>query len=636
MNTTAHTYHSDQHGFKRRSQGLLALFALLLTVPGLLNAAVTATLDRTSIYTGDTVTLRITTTGDDEGKQPDLTPLQKDFEVLGTSSSSQIRIINGQRSDKHEWLVELAPAARGTLTLPALSVGNSRTAELTLQVSEQPAAATAQAGAPVFIRSEISPSRGDTYVQQQILYTTRLYYRVPLIEGSFTDPKVENALVEQLGDDSQYDTTIDGKGYQVVERRYAIFPEHSGKLTIAPAVFSGRTISETARHSAFGRMDSMIEQMLSQGGFNDRFFAGTPFGDPGKQVRLASNALTLDVKARPESYSGDHWLPTQKLVLQDSWASSPPVFRAGEPVSRTLTLEAMGLEASQLPVIQTAGSDTLRIYPEQPGLSNRTDGDWIYGRSEQRFTYVPSQPGKLHFPAVRVTWWDSVNQKSQAAELPAWDVMVESGSGASAQTAAATGAELPAVSVAAQPDSARATGTPAPVTGSSAADHRLYRVLGGGLGIAVLLASAVLLMRRLRKPQSSGPQIKTRNVTETSQPVLSAHDTARAGSRQSLREACDRSDPQAAAGALLGWAAATWPERPPRSLGALAARVGQGAETIRELESVLYGAGAQGWNGQALWQAFTDGLLNPATPATPGQQAEGVPPLYPDWHRQAG
>ncbi|HUT39966.1 MAG TPA: BatD family protein [Gammaproteobacteria bacterium] len=609
-------------------------------MPGLLYAAVTATLDRDAIYAGDTVTLRITTTGDDEGKQPDLTPLQKDFEVLGTSSSSQIRIINGQRSDKHEWLVELAPLASGTRTIPALSVGNSKTSALTLEVSEQPAAATAQAGQPVFIRSEISPSQGDTYVQQQILYTTRLYYRVPLIEGSFTNPKPENAVVEQLSEDRQYNTTIDGQSYQVVERRYAIFPERSGQLTIAPTVFSGRAVSETGQRSPFGRMDSMIEQMLGRGGFNDRFFAGTPFGDPGKRVRLASNTLTLDIKPHPDGYDGTHWLPTQNLVLQDSWASAPPVFHAGEPVTRTLTLEAKGLEASQLPNIQMEGSDTLRVYAEQPELTNRTDGDWVYGRSEQRFTYIPSQPGELHFPAVQISWWDSVNHRQQSSELPAWDVMVEPGIGSTASATASGDPATAPASAAAQPNNNRTTGTPAPAPSTSTdtgADHRRYWQVGGALGVALLLVATFLRMRKAWKPEPADLQATQHSVTDvTPQPARTNDNKALTDSRQSLRDACARSDPQAAAGALLDWAAATWPDQPPRSLGALAARVGQGGEHIRDLEAVLYGAGARGWDSQPLWKAFMDGLPGPVARTATGHQTEGVPPLYPDWHKQAG
>ncbi len=205
-------------------------------------------------------------------------------------------------------------------------------------------------------------------------------------------------MIEQLGEDSQYNTTIDGQSYQVLERRYAIFPEHSGDLTIAPTGFSGRTVSATGRRSSFGRMDSLVEQMLSQSGFDDRLFGGLPFGDPGKRVRVGSNTLTLEIEPRPDGYSGDHWLPAQKLAIQDSWAESPPVIHAGEPVTRTLTLEAKGLEASQLPHLEMAGTDTLRIYPEQPELSNRTDGDWVFGRSEQRFTYVAVPAGQASSP----------------------------------------------------------------------------------------------------------------------------------------------------------------------------------------------------------------------------------------------
>jgi hypothetical protein len=636
MNRTAQTRHSDQSAFIQRSRSLLTAFTLLSAMPGLLNAAALASLDRDAIYAGDTATLRIIASGDDAGKQPDLTPLQNDFEVLGTTSSSQIRIVNGQRSDRYEWLIELAPVAKGNIQVPALTVGSSKTAALTLRVSEQPAPATAQAGAPVFMRSEINASQGDIYVQQQILYTTRLYYRVPLIEGSFTDPKTDDAVIQQLGEDKQYNTTIDGQSYQVLERSFAIFPEHSGKLTIAPTVFSGRAVSATGRRSSLGRMDSLIEQMLSRSGFNERFFGGTPFGDPGKRVRLASDTLTLDVKPRPDGYSGAHWLPTQKLVIQDSWTDSPPVIRAGEPVTRTLTLEAKGLEASQLPHLKLEGTDTLRVYPEQPELSNRTDGDWVYGRSEQRFTYVASQPGRIALPAVQVSWWDSVNHKQQNTVLPAWEVKVEAGSGTSAAPASASGAETAPARDATQPNSTATTAIALPTAANTVAGKRLYWQMGGGLGVGVLLLVAFLLIRRQRKPESADPQAAQHSANAAPQPAGTHDQESLRRSRQSLRDACAKSDPRAAAGALLDWAAATWPEQPPRSLVALAARVERGDEVIRELETALYGAKEQSWNGQALWKAFMNGLMRPGKQAAPGQPTDGAPPLYPDWREQAG
>jgi hypothetical protein len=643
----------------RRSLWLLMLLTLLqtflLTTPGLVFAAATASLDRQSIYTGDTTTLHISTSGDDVGEQPDLRPLQKDFDVLGTSTSTQIQIINGQRSDKHEWLVELAPRGKGAITIPALTVGNSQTAALTLQVSEQPATASAQAGQPVFIHAEIDPPQGDSYVQQQILYTTRLYYRVPLVEASFSKPTIDNAVVEQLGDDRQYDTTIDGQRYQVVERRYAIFPERSGKLTISPTVFSGRMVSATGRQSPFGRMDSMMQQMLNRSGVNDPFFGGTPFGDPGKRLRLASKALSLEIQPRPAAYQNSQWLPTQRLVLQDSWASAPPVIHAGEPVTRTLTLEAKGLEASQLPDLKLSGSDNLRIYPEQPKLSNRTDGDWIFGRSEQGFAYVASQPGKLHFPSVRVSWWNTLKHEQQNTVLPAIDVTVLPGTGQSAASPPNTSDAKTLTGTTQEnkglPQSSNKPGEAVtPETPQPDKDTNLYWQLGTGLGalllIVLLLVIAWRFTRRHQKPESAGSSASKSAVTRsqdskssdatTRPPIPSNNSAATTRSRQSLRDACTNNDPQAAADALLQWATASLPEPAPRSLGALAVRVAQGADAIRDLETVLYGADSQTWNGQGLWEAFSEGLLKAGeSSGSTTAPAEGAPPLYPDWHKQA-
>ena len=672
IRTAIHTVYSPRRGGLRRPLWLRMLLTLLLTflltMPGLLFAAASASLDRQTIYAGDTATLRISTSGDDAGEQPDLRPLKKDFDVLGTSTSTQIQIINGQRSDKHEWLVELAPRGKGAITIPSLSVGNSQTAALTLQVSEQPAAATAQAGQPVFMRAEINPTQGDHYVQQQILYTTRLYYRVPLVEASFSKPSIDNAVVEQLGDDAQYDTTINGQRYQVVERRYAIFPERSGQLTISPTVFSGRMVSASDRQSPFGRMDSMMQQMLNRSGMSDPFFGGTPFGDPGKRLRLSSNTLSLDIKPRPASYQGGQWLPTQKLVLQDSWASAPPVIHAGEPVTRSLTLEAKGLEASQLPDLKLPGSDKLRVYPEQPTLTNRTDGDWIFGRSEQGFAYVASQPGKLHFPAVQVSWWNTLTHQQQNTVLPALDVTVLPGTGQSAATptAASSHPTTAPAGVATAASAATETGNAtkgatqnatAPGTGPAfslanllnSKDQHLYRQLGGGLavvllvvlGVALLLVIARWFMRRRQQPTPAQPAAANTQIAKSgevgSPPAMRSDNSAAVKrSRQALRDACANNNPQAAADALLAWAAVSLPEPPPRSLGALAVRVKQGADAIRELESVLYGANHQTWFGQTLWEAFSAGLLTSGkSSGSITSPAEGVPSLYPDWHKQA-
>jgi len=108
-----------------------------------------------------------------------------------------------------------------------------------------------------------------------------------------------------------------------------------------------------------------------------------------------------------------------------------------------------------------------------------------------------------------------------------------------------------------------------------------------------------------------------------------------AGGRE-LRDACIKSDAKGAALSLLSWAVATWPDQPPRSLGALTERVNHGTEAIRELENALYSGDNINWNGQGLWTAFKQGFISPAGTSETRQSYDDAPPLYPDWYKKAG
>jgi hypothetical protein len=73
---------------------LIALLVALLWAGGAM-AGVRASFDRPTVYEGDTVTLTIEVDGAKPGGEPDLSPLAQAFDVLGTSTGSQISIING-------------------------------------------------------------------------------------------------------------------------------------------------------------------------------------------------------------------------------------------------------------------------------------------------------------------------------------------------------------------------------------------------------------------------------------------------------------------------------------------------------------------------------------------------------------
>ena len=575
---------------------LLPLLLLLVSQP--LWAKVTATLTQNSIYDGDTVTLIIESTDRDHTGEPDLAALQQSFEILGTRNSQQTQIINGRRTDKRQWHIELAPKGSGTVTVPAITVGNDTTEVLQLTVKTQSAAVAAGTGQPVFVKALIEPADASVYVQQQIHFILKLFYRDSLSEGAFSNLDMKDVLIERLGDDKSYSTTINGERYQVLERRYAIFPEQSGELIIPAVVFNGRMAGEPLRRGRTTGMGSMM----------DRFFGEGVMRASGKRIRLRSDAIRLNIKPRPADYSGEHWLPSEQLVLGDSWADGPPEFRTGEPVTRTITLEAKGLESSHFPEINLPGTAGVRVYPEKPEHETRTDGEWVYGISKQTIAYVAVAAGRITLPEMRLDWWDTTTQQQRSAIIPAWEINVLTGEGGTPDTLppaidASETTEAPEVADTATEESQTATAYP-------------VKTVLAVLILSVLIMAGFVWRRRAGQVGAGAEAAAAASIK---------HQLA--ASKDALEKACQRNDPQAAVRALLQWAEARWPDDPPRNLGDLARRLASGKEEIRSLERALYGVNPDGWQGNPLWKAFEHGFE--VIPDEKQVIQEGLSPLYP-------
>jgi hypothetical protein len=513
----------------------VTVFLVLLLTTQSLWADVRASLNRQTIYEGDSVSLNIITDETGRGADPDLSVLQQDFDILGTASSQQTSIINGKRSESHQWNIELAPKHAGELTVPPIRVGADTTQALTLQVTAQPDAVVAEAGQPVFMKTQLQPLDAPVYVQQQLRYTLQLFYRESLFEGSFDGPHVEHALVERLGEDVQYKSTVNGVEYNVVERHFAIFPEQSGTFTISPVTFNGRLAGQSQQRMPSMFMDDMME----------RFFSNTTITTPGKRIRLRSEGYTLDVQPRAAAFTGDDWLPSE----------------------------------------------------------------WVIGSRQLTVAYVPSAAGMLTIPAMHIDWWDTTVEQQKTVELPSWTVNVLPGDGlaepppASPVTSVTAPDEPPGVSVADTDD------------WLEKAMSRWPWLLAG----LVLLAAMLFIWRR---NQPRGVTTPVHNAEPSSRQQLRA-------ARSAVQQACQGNNPAAAANALLQWAAASWPDDPPRNLGTLMQQLSTGVNEIQALEQALYSAAGQPWQGEALWRVFEKGLE--IKQATGAPASAGLSPLYPDW-----
>lgn len=591
---------------------------LLLLLPA--QAAVRASFDRPQVIEGDPVILTIRKDGSAAGEEPDLTPLAKDFDIEGSSQGSQVSIVNGRRSDLTYWSIRLAPKHTGTFQIPPISIGKEQSNPLTLKVLEVPVQTAALPDQPLFLEMKTDSPRDKTYVQQEIPLTVRLFYRDRLQQGSLSDPAPEKAVVERLGEDKQYRTLRNGQEYHVIERHYAIFPEKSGELRIPPVVFRGQVSSPSSHNGAARRRGDLFGRFFGSSPFaNDPFFkgdffSGSPFGNPGKPVSARSQALTLQVAPRPAGYQGSQWLPAEAVTLEDSWSQTPPLFRVGEPVTRTITLQAKGLEASQISPLELPQPAGFRLYADQPVTETRTDGTGVYGISRRTYTYVPRQVGQQLIPEIRISWWNTLQGKNEETLLPQWQVQVQTGTGPIV--------EEPSVQAPAVTADDNASTHPS-VEGRGMIDtikRNWPWLLAGLLAVITLL----LLWRRSAKQH---PPKRTTATDSENRSASTRKERFRA--RDALKQACEKNDPRAAATALLDLAAIYWPDSPPRNLGAIANRLKQGGEPIRTLERTLYAPTDLPWNGKELWEAVAHGVGEPERHAT--TFTEPLPPLYPTY-----
>ena len=360
-------------------------------------ADITASLDRSDAMVGETVVLTLETTDPKQSLDADFSVLEGNFHVLGQQSESQVSVVNGQQTARVRLLVTLEPKEDGHLVIPALVVGNQSTRPLALNVRPAPKLA-AGASEPVFIETEYQPAAENIWVHSQVNLVIRLFYEFRLSEGSMSEPQPEHASLQRLNE-RPYQAQRNNTRYWVLERRYALFPERSGELVIPAVEFTGRINERPAQGSLWN---------------NNR----------GRRIRVEGETITLDVKPKPADYPDHPWLPARAFEFQQSIAIPDGGLRVGEPVTRTVSMDVVGLDSSMLPELVWPALENARVYPDSPETITRNDGSWLTSRSQSRFAVVPEQAGELVLPELRITWWDTVNATVQEAVIPAEAVTV--------------------------------------------------------------------------------------------------------------------------------------------------------------------------------------------------------------------
>ena len=589
---------------------LLFIPVWLLIAAGPASAALRAWVDDTQVAPGETFELTLAHDGQTR-TQPDLAPLQQDFDIVSRNSSSNLQIINGSTSSSTQLTLTLAPRKAGHLTIPALTWDGEQSAPLAVNVSASGgnAGSTGATARRVFLQTEVDSK--SPYVQAAVHVTVSVYAAVPLSHADLEFPATDAALVREVGSDTTGTAQRDGQSYQVVTRHYLIFPQHSGHLSIPGPTLSGNVPAKRSSNDPFAQ-----------------FFGNDPLAGmfrATQPIRLNGNAIELDVQPRPAGAGARYWIPAQDVQLTADWSPQKLQAHSGDPMTVTLHLQAEDLTAAQLPDLSTllALPDGLKAYPDEPQLKDVPSGNGVLGKRDQSIALIADQPGSFMIPELRLSWWDTRSNQAREVVLPARTLVVTPAPGSHSVAAPQS---QPATSVSAAAGSAGTQGGapgPAPLSlapphdratpAEPISDQSRWKWLSLGIGVLWLLTVAAWVLSRRRRGEKQPETIET------------AGTPGKSAARTAFLSACASDDAYTARRNLLAWAKSALPGERIPGLSALAKIIADPAvaDLLRALDRACYVG--ESWHGAPLAEALRKW---PARAGPPVVVERKLAPLY--------
>lgn len=574
-----------RHTILKHSLILLLLLWTWLPVTVANVGALTVTVNKEKLNIDDPIELRIALAGDNPSQGLDISPLQNDFRLLSQGQSHQMQIINGNQSSKIEIILLLMPKRIGKVTIPALAWGQYQTKPITLEVTEESApdsntvdpknnapAPSSHRQAPdqtlqqqanhlhddIYMETTVQPTT--PYENSQMRYTVKIYSTTPIHNAQLTQPSGDNLWVYSETSDQNSEIIQNNKVYTVFERHYALFPKKAGTLILRSPQFVGNAL--------------------------DAFFSTRSLYSPfeGQTVTLKSPAKKLQIKAKstPQQQT---WLPAQSLSLSDSWATSPTqIMKVGEPIERTLTLQAKGLTLTQLPNFEWKDISGLKIYPGKVVTEERFDGQYVVSQRSQTVTYLPTRTGEFTLPEIHLPWFNVNKEKAEFAKIAAVRLSTQLGatSNASQATASPSSTNTTASSTPTPAEANPLSPAASPVTMSADTSTVNKSWLGYALLLVVSLALLAYSWRLFSRSRSA---IKLRSSTHEDNLIAA------------VKKACYADDLHTTRQLVYTWLNKQSEILSPATRSALTTQ-------LQQLDSQLYShqTTRQAWDGRAFWR----------------------------------
>ncbi len=334
------------------------------------------TVDKTDVTTDDTIRLTITIENADSYSEPVL-PSLADFQVLGSSRSSQMTIINGDVTSEVVYLFTLRPITTGDLVINPIGITIDGQDYLSNAILVQVAQGTqpiipnldpslaALSDADFFM--EASVDNDAPYMGQQIIYKVRAFLREGLrLNAPYDLPEFSNfwRYGTEQADNRQIVETANGR-YHVFEFDTYLFPMLAGEQTIDP--------------TALG-----VEGAL-------------------QKDNLHTEAVGVQVQPLPQPAPDD--FSGAVGVFELSAVIDQNAVAVDDPITLLVSLSGTG-NLETLPEPLWPEMDNWRSFAGDDGVQMAVDNGRLSGRRVYQRVLIPNSGGDFVLPPITYTYFN--------------------------------------------------------------------------------------------------------------------------------------------------------------------------------------------------------------------------------------
>ena len=384
---------------------IFSLFFVSSTVFGQ-DVSVSSSLSETNIYSGESVTMTISVSGQSINniERPQMPPVDGLRWLSGSTSTSQrIELINGRPTVSYSYGYSFIAQRPGTYTFPELTIGvdgkGYTTKPISFNVLDPGSIDNDQSARlpDIYVRLEPSttqPALGEMVIADIVLYfkntvEVRSYQPTPgwKAEG-FWKEILENRLQTKATS-----TLINGVRFQRARLlQYALFPTKSGELTISPFELSVQIQQRNRRRDIFS------------------------FGLGQERKDLQTLPVTLTVRSLPDIDNATFTGGVGDFKITRT--IEPAEAFVGESIEVTTTISGSGnLPLLNKPIYEYP--ETLEIYnPSESSNINRNNRE-ISGSKTFTDILIARNAGEFTIPETNVAFYDPDNDRYRTISLPA-------------------------------------------------------------------------------------------------------------------------------------------------------------------------------------------------------------------------